>query len=71
MEWVNSWSITLDKKIIGNQNSLNFSLRGHYDIETSSLICRTNQTGFYIIGTSVMKELKLIFNEKRLLNEKT
>ena len=30
-----------------------------YHIETSPLICRANQwTGFYMIGTSVMKELK-------------
>ena len=32
---------------------------GHYHIETSLLICRSNQwTGFYFKGTSVMKELK-------------
>ena len=29
-------------------------------METRSLICRANQwTGFYMIGTSVMKELKI------------
>ena len=34
---------------------------GPYRIETSTLICRANQwTGFYTIGTSVMKEF---FNE--------
>ena len=34
----------------------------HYHVETSSLICRANQwTGFYMIGTSVMKELKKHF----------
>ena len=32
---------------------------GSYHIETSPLICRANQwPGFYMIGTSVMKELK-------------
>ena len=32
---------------------------GPYQIETSPLISRANQwTGFYMIGTSVMKELK-------------
>ena len=32
---------------------------GPYHTETSLLICSANQwTGFYIIGTSVMKELK-------------
>ena len=31
---------------------------GYYCIETSPLICSANQwTGFYAIGTSVMKEL--------------
>ena len=30
---------------------------GPYRIETSPLICSTNQwTGFYMVGTSVMKE---------------
>ena len=33
---------------------------GLYHIETSPLICRANQrTGFYMIGTSVKKKLKL------------
>ena len=33
---------------------------GFYHIETSPLTCKANQwTGFYMIGTSVMKELKL------------
>ena len=37
-----------------------FHDNGLYHIETSSLICRTNQwTGFYMIGTSAMKELIL------------
>ena len=44
---------------------------GRYHIETSPLICSTNQwTGFYMITTSVMKELKGILcnsgTEKRL-----
>ena len=31
---------------------------GHYHIETIPLICRANQwTGFYMIGTSDMKQL--------------
>ena len=34
---------------------------GPYHIEISPLICRANQwTGFYMIGTSVMKELNCI-----------
>ena len=33
---------------------------GPYRIETSTLICRANQwTGFYLIGSSVMKESTL------------
>ena len=40
-----------------------FHDEGHYHIETSPLICRENQwTGFYMIGTSVMKELKNLLN---------
>ena len=36
-----------------------FHDRGPYYIETSILICKTNKwTGFYMIGTSFMKELK-------------
>ena len=32
---------------------------GSYHIETSPLICRANEwTGFYMIGTSAMKELR-------------
>ena len=35
---------------------------GPYHIETNPLICSANQwTGFYMIGTSVMKELKIRF----------
>ena len=34
---------------------------GHYHIETSPLICIANQwNGFYLTGTSVMTELKLL-----------
>ena len=34
--------------------------RGHYHIETSPLICIANQwTGFYMIGTSIIKELNI------------
>ena len=33
-----------------------------YDLETSPLICKAHQrTGFYMIGSSVMKELKSFF----------
>ena len=33
---------------------------GPYHIETSPLICSANQwSGFYMIGTSVMKELRI------------
>ena len=36
---------------------------GFYHIETSPLTCKANQwTGFYMIGTSVMKELLLLRN---------
>ena len=36
------------------------NVRGSSHIETSSLICRVNQgNGFYLIGTTVMKELNL------------
>ena len=37
---------------------------GHYHIENSPLICSANQwTSFYIIGTSVMKELNRTFSK--------
>lgn len=37
---------------------------GLYYIEASSLICRANnQTGFYMTGKTVMRELKLINGE--------
>ena len=37
---------------------------GLYHIETSPLICSANQwTGFYIIGTSVMKEFKALLQK--------
>ena len=39
-----------------------FHDRDPYHIETGLLICRANQwPGFYIIGTSVMEELKEVF----------
>ena len=39
--------------------SLILSDGGSYHIETSPLVCSANQwTSFYMIGTSVMKELK-------------
>ena len=34
---------------------------GPYYIETSPLICSKLQTGFYMIGTSAMKELNVCF----------
>ena len=38
-------------------------------METSAMICRANQsTGFYVIGTSVMKELN--FGLRRLMIDK-
>ena len=38
-------------------------MTGSYQIETSSLICRVNQwTGFYMIGTFVMKELMTLID---------
>ena len=49
----------------GNESDIQFPVklfldRGPYHTETSPLICRASQwTGFNIIGTSVMKELKL------------
>lgn len=42
---------------------------GHYHIETNPLICYANQqTGFYTIGSPVVKELKMTkFTEKHTL----
>ena len=38
---------------------LTLSRRRSYQVETNPLICSANQwTGFYMIGTSVMKELE-------------
>ena len=46
---------------ISRDDSLLFHDGEHYHIETSPLICFVNQwTGFYMITTSVMKELILI-----------
>ena len=43
-------------------------MRGSYHIETSPLICTTNQwTSFYMIGTSVMKELLLMSGKSRIV----
>ena len=43
---------------------------GPYHIETSTLICPANQwTGFYMRGTSVMKELMIV--KVNLLNFRT
>ena len=45
---------------------------GLYHIETSPLICRANEwTGFYMIGTSVMKELITLTIESNNKNIKT
>ena len=47
----------------------NFLNGGPYYIETSLLICSANQwTGFYMIGTSVIKELNILTYEKSLHN---
>ena len=41
-------------------------MRGSYHIETSPLTCTTNQgTGFYMVGTSVMKEFMLMSGKSR------
>ena len=43
-------------------------MRGPYHIETSPLICTTNQwTSFYMIGTSVMKGLMLMSGKSRIV----
>ena len=40
------------------ETGLTFKDGGPYHVETSLLICSANQwSGFYMIGTSVMKEL--------------
>ena len=50
-----------------NKEDYLFHEGGPYHIETSPLICRANQwTGFYIIGTSVLKQL--IASLKSFLN---
>ena len=47
----------------GNSHWL-FHDGGLYHIENSPLICRANQwTGFYMIGTSAMKELSKFFGK--------
>ena len=41
-----------------------------YHIETSSLIYRRNQrVGFYMIGTSVMKELNRMLDDEKVILE--
>ena len=46
---------------LANKNEHVFHEGGSYHIENSLLICFENQwTGFYMIGTSVMKKLKLV-----------
>ena len=51
--------IEVDRKYI---NLLLFHGGCSYHIEASPLICFANQwTGFYMIGTSAMKELKQVF----------
>ena len=43
---------------------------GRYHIETSPLICSANQwTGFFMISTSVVKELTSFFTKKGMNNE--
>ena len=45
-----------------NDRFINSHDRGTYHLETSPLICRANQlTGFYIMGTSAIKELVIAF----------
>ena len=46
----------LKKESITLHNMLNSFMTYSYHVETSALICSANQwTGFYIIGTSLMK----------------
>ena len=45
-----------------------FHDRDPYGIETSPLICRANQwNGFYMIGISIMKELRIVVYISQLL----
>ena len=53
MKWVK-------RSLVSQSRVLCFHDGGPYHIETSSLIRNANQwTGFYMIGTSIMKEFKL------------
>ena len=53
-----SFSISMYASFCLSSSIKLFHDRGPYHIETSSLICSVNQsTGFYMIGTSVIKEL--------------
>ena len=46
-----------------DSTGLTFYDGGPYHIETSPLISRANQwTGFYMIGSSIMKKLRYIYN---------
>ena len=46
-----------------HQRRINSSDGGPYHIENSLSICKANQwTGFYMIETSVMKELRTLLN---------
>ena len=73
--WVTTWCSnccgTIIKKLIKNISAIIlefFHDGGPYHIETSTLICKTNQwTGFYMIGTSVVKELNCKKNWVQIL----
>ena len=59
-------------KVINTPMAINLLLPGGYPfhIETSLLVFRTNYlSGFYIIGTSVMKELKHNFHIRHILKQ--
>ena len=43
-----------------SKNTALLTLPGPYHVETNPLICKENQwTGFYMIGASILAELKL------------
>ena len=73
--WVTTWCSnccgTITKKLIQNISAIIlefFHDGGPYHIETSTLICKTNQwTGFYMIGTSIVKELNCKKNWVQIL----
>ena len=54
----NDLSLTIN--VLASSYKVDILYEFNHHIETSPLICRTNQwTGFYMIGISVMKELNI------------